>query len=266
MTSRLIYTAACLLPLISTASNAALVISDPYYDAPGLTESSSFAGSPAQLGEAVITYVNFDDTAYDSLYYAFGDSGPHGTWDTFLTAGPSMYAGTSAPADQAIKNPLAYNSTDSSLGSGLVVWSGNTTTSLFGNVTNLATRFTMEVADTSGSALSLTDASSLGLDSSLGGVLDVTGDFQVTLNALLVNNTGSSFTYNNGWGVVTCNVGDWCNAIPVWDRLNGKAPDARLHTSYDSAFYSSPVPVPAAVWLFGSGLIGLVGLARRKQA
>ncbi len=25
------------------------------------------------------------------------------------------------------------------------------------------------------------------------------------------------------------------------------------------------VPVPAAAWLFGSGLIGLVGLARRKQ-
>ena len=27
-----------------------------------------------------------------------------------------------------------------------------------------------------------------------------------------------------------------------------------------------PVPVPAAVWLFGSGLIGLVGVARRKKA
>ena len=27
-----------------------------------------------------------------------------------------------------------------------------------------------------------------------------------------------------------------------------------------------PVPVPAAVWLFGSGLIGLVGIARRKKA
>ncbi len=26
------------------------------------------------------------------------------------------------------------------------------------------------------------------------------------------------------------------------------------------------VPVPAAIWLFGSGLIGLVGLARRKKA
>ena len=25
-----------------------------------------------------------------------------------------------------------------------------------------------------------------------------------------------------------------------------------------------PVPVPAAVWLFGSGLIGLIGVGRRK--
>jgi len=29
---------------------------------------------------------------------------------------------------------------------------------------------------------------------------------------------------------------------------------------------TSVVPVPAAVWLFGSGLIGLVGVARRKRA
>ena len=28
----------------------------------------------------------------------------------------------------------------------------------------------------------------------------------------------------------------------------------------------NPVPVPAAVWLFGTGLLGLVGVARRKQA
>lgn len=27
---------------------------------------------------------------------------------------------------------------------------------------------------------------------------------------------------------------------------------------------ASPVPIPAAIWLFGSGLIGLAGLARRK--
>jgi hypothetical protein len=27
----------------------------------------------------------------------------------------------------------------------------------------------------------------------------------------------------------------------------------------------SAVPVPAAVWLFGSGLLGLIGVARRKS-
>ena len=27
----------------------------------------------------------------------------------------------------------------------------------------------------------------------------------------------------------------------------------------------TPVPVPAAVWLFGSGLLGLIGFARRKK-
>jgi hypothetical protein len=29
---------------------------------------------------------------------------------------------------------------------------------------------------------------------------------------------------------------------------------------------TSPVPVPAALWLFGSGLLGLIGVARRKKA
>jgi hypothetical protein len=26
------------------------------------------------------------------------------------------------------------------------------------------------------------------------------------------------------------------------------------------------VPIPAAIWLFGSGLLGLIGIARRKKA
>jgi hypothetical protein len=38
-------------------------------------------------------------------------------------------------------------------------------------------------------------------------------------------------------------------------------------TSFDQNSVSvSSVPIPAAVWLFGSGLIGLIGVARRKKA
>ena len=33
-----------------------------------------------------------------------------------------------------------------------------------------------------------------------------------------------------------------------------------------SANFDFPVPIPAAFWLFGSGLIGLIGVARRKKA
>jgi len=36
--------------------------------------------------------------------------------------------------------------------------------------------------------------------------------------------------------------------------------------SGDFSFTVSEVPVPAAAWLFGSGLIGLIGIARRKYA
>ena len=32
------------------------------------------------------------------------------------------------------------------------------------------------------------------------------------------------------------------------------------------SFVNNPVPLPAAVWLFGSGLLGLAGVARRKRA
>ena len=35
---------------------------------------------------------------------------------------------------------------------------------------------------------------------------------------------------------------------------------------YNANFNFSVVPVPAAVWLFGSGLLGLVGVARRRKA
>jgi len=41
---------------------------------------------------------------------------------------------------------------------------------------------------------------------------------------------------------------------------------ATVSFSYSFDLLLTPVPVPAAVWLFGSGLISLIGLARRKHS
>ena len=41
---------------------------------------------------------------------------------------------------------------------------------------------------------------------------------------------------------------------------------AVIHASWDNSQYVSTVPVPAAAWLFGSGVMGFAGFARRKQA
>jgi hypothetical protein len=37
-------------------------------------------------------------------------------------------------------------------------------------------------------------------------------------------------------------------------------------SSFGSAASTAVIPVPAAIWLFGSGLIGLIGVARRKKS
>lgn len=63
-------------------------------------------------------------------------------------------------------------------------------------------------------------------------------------------------------------------AVNRFDRVtlnNGnRAYDGSIHPYIGHALVRgtsvSAVPVPAAVWLFGSGLIGLAGIARRKKA
>jgi len=53
------------------------------------------------------------------------------------------------------------------------------------------------------------------------------------------------------------------NDLPAgaWYATDGSGP---LVVDYGSAEVSA-IPVPAAVWLFGSGLLGLVGVARRRK-
>ena len=51
------------------------------------------------------------------------------------------------------------------------------------------------------------------------------------------------------------------NSGSVWNTENAFGGNNISHMTA----YTTIVPVPAAVWLFGSGLIGLVGVARRKK-
>ena len=49
----------------------------------------------------------------------------------------------------------------------------------------------------------------------------------------------------------------------IWNTPGGTSGDPGL--SHLTFYNSGVVPVPAAVWLFGSGLLGLAGVARRKR-
>ena len=53
-------------------------------------------------------------------------------------------------------------------------------------------------------------------------------------------------------------------SVTVGKGGNAVTTDYTLGASWNVATLS-PVPVPAALWLMGSGLIGLAGVARRKQ-
>jgi len=67
-------------------------------------------------------------------------------------------------------------------------------------------------------------------------------------------------------GVTYQTVDDWSI---VWGLDDPFSPDPNTENGAVGTFLVkdlSEVPIPAAVWLFGSGLIGLIGVARRKKA
>ena len=49
------------------------------------------------------------------------------------------------------------------------------------------------------------------------------------------------------------------------NALNMMPPSVPSHTLPDPESGQATVPVPAAVWLFGSGLLGLVAISRRRK-
>ena len=97
-------------------------------------------------------------------------------------------------------------------------------------------------------------------------------------NALTPDTFGIDFLAASGKQIISSEQGDMsCNDVSCTLSAieNPFVPDEQYQAinpeySWDSITLSnvatSAVPLPAAIWLFGSGLIGLVGIARRKKA
>jgi hypothetical protein len=77
-----------------------------------------------------------------------------------------------------------------------------------------------------------------------------------------VNNDNTFFGLSGGsaYGIRLNTDGTFC-VRPDADICGGAALDIAI-----GSYLISSVPVPAALWLFSSGLLGLIGLAKRKKA
>ena len=69
-----------------------------------------------------------------------------------------------------------------------------------------------------------------------------------------------------GAGAWTGSVVNYGNVGAAWAAFDGTPYTEKFNITVNGTAAAPAVPVPAAVWLFGSGLLGLVGVARRKKA
>ena len=137
---------------------------------------------------------------------------------------------------------------------------------------DLANLFVDALLSTAGSACTLTVGS-------CGNVADwVDGDFGANFNgdwdyAWYLTDTGNAgfFAIGDAGDVALRTPGNVLDNMTASDSFSsiGSQPDipwlVYRELAAPAVFASSAVPVPAAIWLFGSGLLGLVAVARRRS-
>lgn len=139
---------------------------------------------------------------------------------------------------------------------GVVSGFGSTTAS--GTHTGINNSFSDEwlISYTSGATL---DIATSGGFSSLDILYSLNGSAFASASSFLVAN-------GNGFNLGPVVIGDFS---PLRLILNGAGSNSSYSVNLNNgAVAPAPgnVPVPAAVWLFGSALMGLVGVSRRKKA
>jgi hypothetical protein len=86
-------------------------------------------------------------------------------------------------------------------------------------------------------------------------------DLTALFSAVQQGTPGAASVNCTTFGAAGCNGTQW----PGVNTTPGTYSNLRLARNMNIAFNVQAVPVPGAVWLFGSALAGLVGLRRRQQ-
>ena len=88
------------------------------------------------------------------------------------------------------------------------------------------------------------------------------GGWEIALSSSVIDYEDADYLFLSGTGTVRCIDLELCAGF------SDTAMSWNLSAQAAGGTYSmvvTTVPVPAAVWLFGTGLIGLAGVARRKR-
>jgi len=224
------------------AAQATSSYQGPVYPAPG-GNTFSASGDIASAGGETWTFGGFDTSQFGQMVW--------GPWDA-----NSVKLSFDATADTSYSQPgevLQFDSADSDLANGKIVFAGHADMSIFNGSgytpTSFDTRFTLLATDLSNTPLSLTDPASLGLDGGIGG--------QVSVNDNLSGYKVNMLYEASPNGTVWTPAKDLFNNI---GNSQGTDPGTEIHTSFDAGFYYTPPAPPLTVtpqpFDFGSVAVG----------
>ena len=106
-----------------------------------------------------------------------------------------------------------------------------------------------------------TDYLTGGNNTNVAGSINLSDENAMGSNPNYPNNRGSQF----GWGADGVDGADVANNFSITGEAGATTANYRINTvTLELAPAANPVPVPAAAWLFGSALMGLTLVRRRK--